>query len=56
MSGTGETTQCREATRGLTAHPAQSEHPGTEINYFQKQPENTTLLKKEKYYSLLNLL
>jgi hypothetical protein len=25
MSGTGETTQCREATKGLTAHPAESE-------------------------------
>jgi hypothetical protein len=25
MSGTGETIQCRKATNGLTAHPAESE-------------------------------
>ncbi|MDR7072236.1 hypothetical protein J2X07_001213 [Fictibacillus barbaricus] len=37
ISGTGETIQCRKATNGLTARPAESEHPETEINYFQKQ-------------------
>jgi hypothetical protein len=34
ISGTGETIQCRKATSGLTARPAESEHPGAEINHF----------------------
>ncbi|MGP4082824.1 hypothetical protein ACTWQL_23390 [Pseudalkalibacillus sp. R45] len=37
ISGTGEIIQCRKATNGLTARPAESEHPGAEINDFQEQ-------------------
>jgi hypothetical protein len=37
ISGTGEIIQCRKATSGLTAHPAESEHPVTEINHYQEQ-------------------
>ena len=37
ISVTGETIQCRNATSGLTARPAESEQPGAEINHFQGQ-------------------
>ncbi len=37
ISGPGETIQCRKATSGLTARPAESEHPGAEINDSQEQ-------------------
>ncbi|WP_260858727.1 hypothetical protein [Fictibacillus phosphorivorans] len=43
MSGTGETPKS-DATRWLTARPPESEHPVTEINYFQEQQR---LCKKE---------
>jgi hypothetical protein len=33
MSGTGEPIQYRKAMNGLTAHPAESEQLGTEINH-----------------------
>ncbi|OOE14204.1 hypothetical protein UN64_03080 [Fictibacillus arsenicus] len=43
MSGTGETIQCREATNGLTAHPAKSEFrcgnkPLSKASSIGKQP------------------
>ncbi len=46
ISGTGETIQCRKATIGLTARPAESEHPGAEINGFQEQQS----LRKQPFF------
>jgi hypothetical protein len=51
ISGTGETIQGCKATRVLTARPAESEHPGTEINHFQesnKVYERKIQVKKAK--------
>jgi hypothetical protein len=35
MSGTGETNQCRKATDGLTAHPAESESNERKLTSFK---------------------
>jgi hypothetical protein len=37
IRGTGETIQYRKAMSGLTALPAESEYPVTEINHLQVQ-------------------
>jgi hypothetical protein len=42
---TGETPNGALRARRLTARPAESEQPGTEINYFQKQQS----LRKKAY-------
>jgi hypothetical protein len=46
ISGTGETTKFRKAKSGLNARPAESEHPETEINCFQKQDYENNQSKK----------